>query len=329
MHIYFDESGDFNPNSRQKFASVAGVMIPEDARGPLKRDFDWFVGQLLPKEFENREPKGSRLSGSHRRTLLEILKSHRDVLLVPILVNLGENNATYFQEAPAKIGSLIESNLDFDSPLTIDDRRQLAARIRRLSAPSLIRLMSYAIAVSKAVEATVCRYFCERFHSTHQRIQVTFDRFTKADSRDELVLLDAIPGWIATWSLDAPSRVPLGLSESHPFFALYGQRITDRWKVNLRKMLAGNIDFEDSRTSWEVRLADFVASTYLRTLLDHRGVNGHRTLFMDIWQKSALPNETPLGIVSLTDRTETVPAPQQFDVFARMVLGEKKILPCE
>ena len=119
MHIYFDESGDFNPSepSRPKFCFVVGLIIPQKAAGALHNDFDWFVSKLSPVEFARGEPKGSLLSLPNRRVLLEILKAHREVMLVPTSVNLAYEDPRMFSDAPTRIRSLIESGLHVESSI--------------------------------------------------------------------------------------------------------------------------------------------------------------------------------------------------------------------
>jgi hypothetical protein len=89
------------------------------------------------------------------------------------------------------------------------------------------------------------------------------------------------------------------------------------------------IAFEDSKAAWQIRLADFLANTWSQTLADWEGKTGYNKLFQDLFRKSALSNETPLGVVAPTDRTEIVTAPAHLEVFARMAFGIQKILPCE
>jgi hypothetical protein len=130
MQIYFDESGDFKPVALGMFCFILGLIIPETSMGQLKTDFDLFVGKLGGNEFLKGEPKGSRLSLEHRQLLLEILEAqHRDVSLVPISVNLGCNDASYYSTAPSRIRSLIENNLDIDSAyMTTPKRAELYRR---------------------------------------------------------------------------------------------------------------------------------------------------------------------------------------------------------
>jgi hypothetical protein len=123
-------------------------------------------------------------------------------------------------------------------------------------------------------------------------------------------------------------KIPANLGESHPLVCLYARKESERWVFDLRKMLGGKISFEDSRHAWQLQMADFVANTWAQTLADHDLKRGFHSLFRDLPRKNALPDETPLGVVAPTDRTEVVSAPEYLEVFARMAAGLPKILPC-
>lgn len=335
MQIYFDESGDFNTASTagHKFAFVVGIILPDRALPRLKGDFDWFVGQLQANEFEQGEPKGSLLSLAHRRVLLEILKAHSDVMLIPVSVNLGFNDPSFYENAPARISALIESNLQTESDyMTVAERAELAKRFGRLSPPVLARLVAYGIAVLKAIEAIASRYHCDQFHSDYDPITITFDRTGRPQNREELVLEDSLFGWIANWSRTVPLRIHPSLDQSHqhPLLTKYGRRTPDdRWTLDLNKMLKGKIFFEDSKSQWLLQLADFAANTWAQTIGDYEGRNDFQGLFPDLYQKSALPDATPLGVVAPTDKTNVGSAPEYLAVFTRMAQELQKILPCE
>ena len=261
MQIYFDESGDFNTalKADYKFAFVVGIILPDRALQRLKGDFDWFLGQLSSNEFRRGEPKGALLSLAHRRVLLEILKAHSDVMLIPLSVNLGFDDPSFFETAPARIRSLIETNLQTESPfMTVAERAVLAKRFGRLSAPVMARVVSYGIAVLKAIESIACRYYCDQFHPDYDPITLTFDRTGRHRNREELLLEDSLFGWITHWSRTVPLRIPTSLDESHPFLAKYGERKSERWTINLNKMLRRKILFEDSKLngqfSWRTSL---------------------------------------------------------------------------
>lgn len=334
MQIYFDESGDFNTASTAgyKFAFVVGIILPDRALPRLKSDFDWFVAQLQTTEFDRGEPKGSLLSLPHRKVLIEILKAHADVMLIPLSVNLGFDDPAFYESAPARIRALIESNLKTESDyMTLAERAELAKRFGRLSPPVLARLVAYGIAVLRAIEAIASRYHCDQFHSDYDPITVTFDRAGRPQNREQLVLEDSLFGWIANWSRTVPIRIHPSLDQAHehPLLATYGKRSDERWTFDLNKMLRGKIFFEDSKRQWLVQLADFAANTWAQTIADYEGRNGFHGLFPDLYRKSALPDATPLGVVAPTDKTNIVAAPQYLDVFARMAHRVPKVLPCE
>jgi hypothetical protein len=333
VQIFFDESGDFNTaiTADYKFAFVVGIMLPDRALPRLKVDFDWFVGELQANEFDQGEPKGSLLSLAHRKMLMEILKAHRDVMLIPVSVNLGYDDTALFETAPGRIRSLIESNLRTESDyMTEAERTTLASQFGNLSAPVLARLVSYGIAVLKSIEAIASRYHCDQFHFDYDPITITFDRTGRPGNREELVLEGSLFGWITNWSRTVPIRMHPSLDESHPLLAKYGKRASDGpWTFDINKMLKGKIFFQDSKAQWLLQLADFVANTWSQTIADYEGKTGFCELFPDLYRKSALPDATPIGVVAPTEKTDIVAAPQYLEIFARMAHGLPKILPCE
>jgi hypothetical protein len=147
VQIYFDESGDFNTASTAgyKFAFVVGIILPDSALPRLKSNFDWFIGQLQANEFDQGEPKGSLLSLPHRRLFLEILKAQRDLMLIPLSVNLGFDDSAFYKSAPARIRTLIESNLQTESDyMTLAERAELAKRFSTVRMADLIIVLDGA-----------------------------------------------------------------------------------------------------------------------------------------------------------------------------------------
>jgi hypothetical protein len=55
--------------------------------------------------------------------LLEILKAHSDVMLVPLSVNLGYDDPSLFETAGERIRALIKSNLSAESDYMSVDAR--------------------------------------------------------------------------------------------------------------------------------------------------------------------------------------------------------------
>jgi hypothetical protein len=78
-------------------------------------------------------------------------------MLIPLSINLGLDDPSFFEIAPARVRSLIENNLTTESSsMTVAERAALAKRFGRSSAPVMARLVSYGIAVLKAIESIAC-----------------------------------------------------------------------------------------------------------------------------------------------------------------------------
>jgi hypothetical protein len=331
MEVFFDESGNFVPAyiGAEKFSFVMGVVVPEGATASLKSDFDWLESKLTRDERKQGEPKGALLSLEHRHILLEILKSHSDVMLVPVTVNLGHTDPAFLQTAPDRIRKVIERNLVHYSPhMTTEQRQELARRFSNLSAPALGRLFAYAIGILRAIEAITLCYHCEKFHGSYDPIKLAFDGVVRRHSREELVFQDALFGWIANWTLDLPLKMDRSIDFAHPLSVLYGQEKDGRLVLDLRKMLHGKIGFASSKDVWQIRLADFAVSTWARSILDHGGTKGHQALFRDLHKKTTLHGSQALGVVGFSDETNVSQAPSYLNVFQRMVVGNPKIGPC-
>jgi hypothetical protein len=172
--------------------------------------------------------------------------------------------------------------------MTLGERAELAKRFGRLGPPVLARLVSYGIAVLKAIEAIASRYHCDQFHSDYDPITITFDRTGRPRNREELVLEGSLFGWIANWSRTIPLRIHPNLDQAHrhPLLAKYGKHTSDeRWTFDMNKILKGKILFEDSKRQWLLQLADFAANTWSQTIADYEGSNGFQGLFPDLSER--------------------------------------------
>jgi hypothetical protein len=332
MHAYFDESGTFQPVPKGSldFSYVVGIVIPEGSVDSLKSAFDRFESHLTSAEKKDGEPKGARLSRRSCDVLLEIMKSHRDVILIPITVNIGANSPDFMESAPKEISKVIEGNLGEESSyMPVARRKELAKQVANLSAPALFRILAYAIAVQRTVEAITLHYACDKFRRDYDPISITFDRVTKAKGREQIVFENSVFGYITNWSASVPLRTHPSVTLEHPLGALYGNQVDGKIALSLPKMLAGRIDFADSKKVWQVRLADFLAGIWSRAIDDYSGATGMQSLFSEFHRKTILLGGQRVGVVTLTGVTaSTGPAPLELNVFAEMVDDNSKILPC-
>lgn len=140
--------------------------------------------------------------------------------------------------------------------------------------------------------------------------------------------MDAIYGYIANWSSKVPLKTAKDLNLERPLGKLYGTDVAGTLVLDLKKMLPANIEFRSSKDAWQIRLADFVVTTWARTVLDFSGEAGFRELFLDLNRKTCLQGDQTIGAVQLTDSTEWTLAPAEFAIFRRIAQDDEKILPC-
>lgn len=117
-------------------------------------------------------------------------------------------------------------------------------------------------------------------------------------------------------------------TRDHPFQKLYGTKFEGQRALNISKMLRGNIHFADSKVTWQLQLADMLASLWLNVIRDYNGVRGYRPIFRLLHRNTVLPKDQPLGIIGVGEKSSHASAPEHFSVFRRMISDEYKFLPC-
>jgi hypothetical protein len=332
MEIYFDESGTFRPlrSNADQVAVVMGLLIPELGSDSLREDFEAFLRRLPPRAFVGKEVKGHRLSAEQFKLLATILNVYPGIKIAPVTVNVGFMRSASLEAWPQKLRALLEQE---GAKCLYDKMRsevsELARRSGNLSPDQLIRIFAYAIAVKRALEAIPIFFHCQRYHSEYSPLRFVFDRAGTSDSREELVFKEIVFMWLVPMSERKPS-VTIGQihTDSHPFMRLYGAKINGHQGFDLSKMLRGNLHFDNSRSSWQLQLADCLAAAWSNALRDHDNTRGHLPIFRLLNRNSVLPNDQPVGIVSMSETFAEIPAPPHFEVFRRITEGDGKLLPC-
>lgn len=332
MEIFFDEAGDFAPPARdsEKISVVMGLIIPESESQALNNDFDAFVRELSPKEFATDEPKGHLLTPLHRELLARILNVHSAAMLVPVTVDLGLIPEIFLRSFPDQLRSVLEREGD---KCLYDTMRvqvgELARRCSNLSPDQLVRLMALTIGVQRAVNGIALSYHCQKFHSMYCPIKVVIDRTGAPNSREELVFKDLLFMWLMKWTERYPiTTIKERHTSTHPFVALYRTEFEGRAGIDLSKMLRGNISFADSKSTWQLRLADMFANLWLNVVRDYNNTGGHLPLFRILHKNTVLPNDQPLGMMSVAAKASEAIAPVHFNIFPEMASTEHKLLPC-
>jgi len=327
IRVFIDETGEFRPclAGKHELSSVFGLIVPEIESESLYRDFSSFVSSLPRSAFINGEPKGSRLTFDRQKSLALILSAHPGIMTVPVTFNRDMDTQT-FSTWPEALRAILEKQAADCVHDTM--RRQvetLAKRCGNLSPEQLSRLLVYKIAVEKALSGICLFYHCSKYHSSYDPIKIVFDRTGPTNNREELVFKEMIFFWVTKNTFLTTRHIH---TDSHPFVRLYGARKNGRRAFDVAKMIRGNLDFMDSKATWQLQLTDMLASAWVRAIRDMSNEIGYLPLFRLLHRNSILPNDQPLQLISLGDNSSQKFAPPSFNVFIRLAAKQGKVLPC-
>ncbi len=327
MKLFFDETGAFRPGrtGEIELAAVMGVVVPEIHTETLRAGFSTFV-ETLPREyFQKSEPKGRLLSVDQLRTFATMLNAHRGTMLIPVTFN-REIRGSSFDSWPAALRKLLEDEAKKCVHTTMrDELEELARRCANLSPEQLARLLTYKIAVEKAVNAVALFYHCKKYHNSYSPIRVIFDHTGKSNNREELVFKNMVFLWVTKNVVQTVRQIH---TESHPFVRLYGARVNGKRAFDISKILRDNFEFRDSKTCWQLQVADIAAAAWVNAIRDQKNTGGSLSLFRLLHRNTSLPANQPVGLMSVADTSSQQMAPESFNIFPRLVMNEGKILPC-
>jgi len=330
MEIYFDESGNFRP-SESGLSAVMGVVVPENEAATLQSDFSTMVGKLPKDTFVDGEPKGYRMSAKQCRLLAELLNSHPGVKLVPVTVNTASIDKSFFDEFPPKLKELLAGESEKCLYETLQSEvSELARRCGNLSPDQLVRLLAYTVGLLRAINAVSTFYHCPKYHPYYDPMRMVFDKTGTPNSREELVFKQIVFMWLSRMTGREPITKIIEIhTENHPWRLLYEVSLGDRKGLDLTKILRGNLHFADSKQTWQLQLADMLASAWLNSLRDYRNTLGYAPVFRSLNRNTSLSNDQPVGMIGVAEfYSSQVAAPVHFDIFRQMVAGDAKLLPC-
>jgi hypothetical protein len=333
MQVYFDESGNFRPSLSQEIGlcAVMGVIIPENEAASLREDFLAMIGELPRDVFVNGEPKGYRLSAQQSQLLATLINAHSGVKLAPVTVNTASIEQSFFEKFPPKLKELLTGESEKCLYETMQTEvSELARRCGNLSSDQLVRLLAYTVGVRRAIDAVSTFYHCSKYHACYDPMQMIFDRAGTPNSREELVFKQMVFMWLVRMTEREPiTKIREIHTQNHPLMRLYETTLEDGQKrFDLVKLLRGNLHFADSKQTWQLQLADMLASAWLNSLRDHSNTRGYAPIFRSLNLNSSLPNDQPTGMIGVAESYSQTAAPVHFDLFRRLVAGDAKLLPC-
>lgn len=316
MKVFFDECGSFDPwhRGRDEICAVMGVIIPESESRALKRDFEAFVRSLPRTAFTKGEPKRAPNKPEHCLLLAQIITAHSPVMLVPVTLLISSSDAMFLEQLPGQMRQMCQREAHkYLKGKTLSQLMEWAARSGNLSPVQWFRLAGYAEAVFRARTAIAKFYRCSRFISNWKSVQITFDRVGRPRGREELVLDLLVFLW-AMMRLDSSSQfiddMKQALESGYPFPRL------------------ANLRFLDSRTCWQLQLADMLVRAWTNTVQDSDGTRGHLEQFRLFHQNTINSPEDALGMLAFGPNEGFAPAPERLDIFSRIAIGVEKIAPC-
>jgi hypothetical protein len=327
MEIFVDETGAFRPapGGQLALSAVMAVIIPEVDAPVIRHKFNGFI-QTLPRIcFENGEPKGRLLPSKQQRDFAEILNRCRGLMIVPTTFNRSIDKE-FFSSFPLRLRRVLEAEAQKCIHAQMKSEvGELARRCGNLNSEQLARLYTYKVAVEKTVNAVSLFYHCAKYHSSYEPIRVIFDRVGKPNNREELVFNDMVFTWVTRNMIPTIKQIH---TEDHPFRKLYGAEVGGRQAFDLAKMLRGNFEFRDSKSCWQLQVADIAAAVWVNSVRDTDGRGGFRPNFRLLHRNASLTREQPLGLMSIAESYSQVDAPLTFNVFPGLVANEGKVLPC-
>jgi len=328
MEVFFDETGSFRPSNvtgQTDLAAVMGVIIPELHAETLKADFTAFVNRLPRECFERDEAKGRLLSADQQCAFALMLNKHPGVMLGPVTFNRNIRSSSFSDWPTAlKARLLSEASKCIHSTMQLQVE-EVAKRCGNLSPEQLVRLLTYKVAVEKALGAIALFYHCKKYHNSYYPIKLIFDRTGASNNREELVFKDMIFLWVTRNVISTVKQIH---TDSHPFVQLYGAEVGGKRTFNVAKMVRGNFEFRDSKQSWQLQIADMAAAIWVSSIRDQNNTRGLLPHFRILYRNSCLPKEQPVGLMSVAEVSSQEIGPENFNIFQRLVVNEAKILPC-
>jgi hypothetical protein len=308
-----------------------GVLIPEIESDALRAEFERFKATLPKTVFVKGEPKGYRFSPEHVKQFASMLNRHPGITLAPVTVNTNFIQPSFFQTFPRKLRAILEEEGAKCLYNTLrSEVAELARRCGNLSAEQLVRLLAYTVAVRRSIEGISIFYHCKRYHQSYHPLRVMLDRAGPRDGREELVFKQMLFIWMTRMTERSPiARINRIHNDSHPLVQLYGAKHNGSLAFDLSKMLQGNIEFGDSKTTWQLQIADMAAAAWGKALADPQNQRGYMPAFSLFFRNTMLPVDQPVGMISIAETYSQTVAPPEFAIFLRLAQREGKLLPCD
>jgi len=298
MNIYIDESGTFaNPQKKDhSISTVAALVVPETQIPSLEKGFhDLKESWGTPEE----EIKGSKLDENQVSSVINLLASF-DTILELAVIDLGiHDEAKITAHKNTQADNLSEHVDSQRSPILAENTRLLQEKLRALPNQLYVQSRLVVEVIWRAVQTSTI-YYCQRIPSELG----CFNWIVDAKDRDltayEEYWLTVIAGYIQTKSIQDPFiRLAEG-DYSHfekfyrpvPDYLLehFPDLDTERSHPDATKIFKESLSFPNSRDDLGLQLADILANTIRRALVNNLQERGWSRLgeLMLHWKNTSI-----------------------------------------
>ncbi len=277
MNIYIDESGTFaNPQNRKHtISTVAALVVPETQLVALEAGFQDLKESWGTPE---QEVKGSKLDEDQVSAVIKLLTSF-DVILELAVVDLGlsvDDNITAHKHIQAdKLSEHIDPQR---SPILAENTRLLQEKLKGISNPLYVQSWLVVQVIWRAVQTSTI-YFCQRIPNELEN----FNWIVDAKDRDRIAYeeywLTVIAAFTQTMSIQDPFIM---LDEGdYSAFKKYYRPVPDyllehvpdldtqQSHLDATRIFKESLTFVDSRDNCGIQLADILATTFRRALVNN------------------------------------------------------------
>lgn len=309
MNIFIDESGSFVSTSRASaWSAVAAFALPEASRKGL----ELCVSELRPSpnRLAKREIKINELNEPEYIAFLAKL-TRLDGALFCIATDSGLNTPTRIAEHQRGQVAKVLEHID---KMRFESGRQgvalLAAQIEKLSPQLYVQLFCQVELMYEVVSRAIT-YYVQRKPGTLSEFRWRIDQknIKRTDFEDAFEKLS--PALLQTMSLSkpllmveefdysrmkqyefAPGKAPTYLKDD------YGLELSPNAKLNIQKLIRGNIKFMDSQESAGIQAVDLIVSGIRKCLRRSFNNNERIATLLGCLMVQAIHNEPPFRMLS-------------------------------
>jgi hypothetical protein len=312
MRFFFDESGDFAiPQSDEhKCGIVCGLVVPETVEDATKDTFKQFVDNLRPEEKSGDEPKGNLLTDESLIRFCDLLKEFRgEILVTPTTLDLSIGSR---QMAVSACDSMKTSLFERAKNCVYDTMREEVEELGRqwgnLSTNEALRLVALTSCFWEAIQHSVVLLSEEKYYSCWDPLDFIVDAVTiRRQSRNEVVFERMVLMWLTAWSKRRPlATIAEVHTDGHPFVRMY---CPNENRVDLGKILRGNIRFCNSSDSFGLQIADICSNIVYRAVHDLNNWNNRLPIFRLLMRNCPYGRAGGgPGLISLHESNGRIPA---------------------